>query len=125
MSPVSPEPNRPFRWDLVRRDRLGSALDPSLRPALHYLDELIECAGRVLARSDDGDLYFVGRSADSVFDLLSGALAGTAWQDRPHRLPLSLTHYPPKLAPGDVTQLRTNLTGEGLSPYELARRRRP
>ena len=36
MSPVSPEPNRPFRWDLVRRDRLGSALDPSLRPALHY-----------------------------------------------------------------------------------------
>lgn len=125
MSSDSREPNRPFRWNLARGDRLGSALDRSLTPRLYYLDELIGCAGRVLARSDDGDLYFVGRSADSIFDLLTGALADTSWPDRLHRLPLSLSGRSIELSPAQVRQLRVNMNAEGLSPYALARRRRP
>jgi hypothetical protein len=121
----SPEPTRPFRWNLATGDRLGLALDRSLAPQLHYLDELIECAGRVLARSDDADLFFVRRSADSVFDLLTGALADTSWRDRLHRLPLSLSGRSIELSPAQVRQLRVNIDAEGLSPYALARRRRP
>ena len=62
------EPNRPFRWDLVRPDQLGSLLDDLPELDLWYLDELVSCAGRVLAHCADGDLYFVGRSVDSLFD---------------------------------------------------------
>jgi hypothetical protein len=42
-----------------------------------FLDELVRGAALVVARSDDGDLVFVGRSLDSMFDLLGAALAGT------------------------------------------------
>jgi hypothetical protein len=68
------EPNRPFRWDLVRPDHLGTLLDSIPEPDLWFLGELIDCAAKVVARSEDGELSFVGRSVDSVFDLLGGAL---------------------------------------------------
>jgi hypothetical protein len=74
-----PEPIRPFRWDLVRPDQLGSLLDGVEVPQLFFLDGLVECAARVLAQCGDGELYFVGRSVDSLYDLLSGALADTDW----------------------------------------------
>jgi hypothetical protein len=125
MSPDLPDSHRPFRWDLAGGDRLGSVLDRSLAPPLSYLGDLAECAGRVLARSDDADLYFVGRSADSVFDLLTGALSGTSWPGRLHRLPLSLSGPPAGLTPAKVRQLRANLAAEGLAPRALARRPRP
>ncbi len=83
-----PEPNRPFRWDPVRPDHLGTL--PADPPDLWYVDDLVECAGQVLARCADSDLYLVGRSADSVFDLLSGALEHTTWRDRLHQVPLSV-----------------------------------
>ena len=64
----------PFRWDLVSPDRLGSLLDGVATSEVTYLAELAACAGKVLARSGNGDLVFVGRSLDSMFDLLGGAL---------------------------------------------------
>ncbi len=120
----SPEPTRPFRWDLVRPDQLGSLLDGVEEPGLWFLDELVECAGRVLAQSAGGDLYFVGRSVDSLYDLLSGALVGTAWEERLHPLPLSLYGYDGQaFNPLELRQLRTNLTAAGLAPAELMRGR--
>lgn len=120
------EPNRPFRWDLVRPDHLGSLLDGIPEPDLWFLDDLVECAAKVLARSEDGDLYFVGRSVDSVFDLLGGALPDPA---RLHLLPLStaLVDHPllDRLHPAEVAQLRANLAAHGLSPAALARGSRP
>ncbi|MEU5948055.1 hypothetical protein ABZ793_21195 [Micromonospora sp. NPDC047465] len=41
------------------------------------------------------------------FDLLSGALSGTTWRDRCHRLPLSLWSDPDTLTPAEVAQFRT------------------
>jgi hypothetical protein len=76
----------------------------------------------------DGELFFVGRSVDSVYDLLSGALSGTAWQQRLHQLPLSLAGlggWFGDLGPAETRQLRTNLAAAGLDPSELARGRRP
>ena len=77
--PEPVEPSVPFRWDLVTPDQLGSLLTGTDEPRLWFLDDLTACAGKVLARSGNGDLLFVGRSLDSLFDLLSGVLAGTDW----------------------------------------------
>ncbi|WP_200926297.1 hypothetical protein [Sphaerimonospora mesophila] len=117
-------PNLPFRWDLVRRDQLGTLLEGRAEPTLPYLDMLIECGAKVLARSGDGDVHFVGRSADSVFDLLSGALSATSRPDRVRLLPFSYRLEQPLLA-HEVRQMRANLEAMGLSPRRLARRRRP
>jgi hypothetical protein len=118
-------PTGPFRWDLVSPDRLGSLLDGAAEPDLWFLPALVECAGRVLARCADGDLYFVGRSPDSIFDLLSGALSSTTWHDRCRRLPLSLWSDPDSLTPAEMTQFRTNMTQLGITPDMLAGRGRP
>jgi len=111
--------NRPYRWDLVRPDQLGTLVERAGKPSLWFLDELIECAAKVIARAGDADLYFVGRSADSVHDLLSG----TPWRDRIHQLPLSFAGARGGLTAADVVRLRANLTAAGLSPYDLARGR--
>ncbi|MEV6448086.1 hypothetical protein [Amycolatopsis sp. NPDC051716] len=117
---------RPFRWDLVRPDHLGSLLDGLPEPDLWFLDDLIDCAAKVLARSEDGELYFVGRSADSVFDLLGGTLPDPG---RLHLLPLSTTWMDSRpggrLHPAEVAQLRANLAAHGLAPAGLARGSRP
>jgi hypothetical protein len=118
------EPNRPFRWDLVRPDQLGSMLDGVEVSPLFFLDGLVECAARVLGQCADGELYFVGRSVDSLYDLLSGALADTTWSSRLHPLPLSLYGLSGQgFNAEELRQLRTNLTAEGLAPAELMRGR--
>ena len=83
------EPTVPFRWDLLTPDNLGTLLDGVDPPKLWFIDDLVASTGKVLARSGGGDLIFVGRSLDSMFDLLGGALEDTRWSNRLHRLPLS------------------------------------
>lgn len=124
--------NLPFRWDLIAPDRLGSLLAGTAEPDLWFLDALAECAGKVVARSGGGDLFFVGRSLDSVFDLLSGALAESG--PGVYRLPFSFAR--PVLQSGrrwrarplsaaEREQARGVLAGLGLAPAVLARRARP
>ncbi|NIK60251.1 hypothetical protein [Kribbella shirazensis] len=118
------EANRPFRWDLVRPDQLGSLLDGVEVRKPFYLEDLVRCAARVLGQSGNGDLYFVGRSVDSLFDLLSGALAATDWSSRLHQLPLSLFRGDgADFTAAELRQLRTNLAADGLAPTELMRGR--
>jgi hypothetical protein len=125
MSAVSSAGNQPFRWDLVTPDRLGSLLDGCAEPDLWFLDELVVCAARVLARSGDGRLLFVGRSGDSIFDLLSGVLAGTTCHDRLQRLPFSFRGDADDLTPVEIRQARAILAAAGLTPNELARASHP
>lgn len=108
----------PYRWDLVTPDRLGSLLDGAAEPDTWYLDDLAECAGKVLARSGNGDLVFVGRSLDSMFDLLSGA------GQRASRLPISF-RMSRTLDRERVRRAREMLTEIGITPATLARRSRP
>ncbi len=44
---------KPFRWNLKKREQLGGLLDGEKASiVLEYLDDLRECAAKVLARSD-------------------------------------------------------------------------
>lgn len=124
----------PYRWDLASPDQLGSLLAGAGEPDLWFLDSLVGCAGKVVARSGDGDLFFVGRSLDSMFDLLSGALSGAGTAPQVHRLPLSFARKGAvvggrwrkrPLDAGELRQARRILDASGLAPQALARRSRP
>ncbi|WP_329180327.1 hypothetical protein [Streptomyces sp. NBC_01477] len=128
-----PAPPQPFRWSLSRyggaaEARLGALTDGTGPAGLWHLPELTECTGKVLARSRAADLCFVGRSLDSMYDLLTGALEDAAWPGRPVRLPLSTARSGP--CPGRYgepqrSRFREHLAAAGLAPYALARRKRP
>lgn len=130
---AAPSPPRPFRWNLARcpergrPDRLGALAARDGAADLWYLEELTACAARVLARSGAGDLCFVGRSLDSMYDLLTGAVEDVPPRDRPvlRRLPVSSLGLLHGMAPEVRTRLREHLAAAGLSPYDLARRGRP
>lgn len=121
-----PAPPQPFRWSLSRyagaaEARLGALTDGTGPAGLWHLPALTECTGKVLARSHAADLCFVGRSLDSMYDLLTGALEDAAWPGRLIRLPVSL----PSRGEPQRGRFREHLAAAGLEPYALARRSRP
>jgi hypothetical protein len=95
----------------------------------------VECAGKVLARCGGGDLVFVGRSLDSMFDLLGGALGHTSAGPGLARLPLSFWRLsirgkagrwgPRPLTAAQQNRARRLLADLGAAPHALARRKRP
>jgi hypothetical protein len=125
----------PFRWDLVSPAQLGSLLAGTSEPDLWFLDELVGSAGKVVARGG-GDLVFVGRSLDSMFDLLGGALAQTDAAGGLSRLPVSFNREPnydnrgrslgPRpLVPSERAAVRRLLATLAVTPERLARRSTP
>ncbi|MBE0594706.1 MAG: hypothetical protein IH616_20140, partial [Gemmatimonadales bacterium] len=77
----------------------------------------------------DADLIFVGRSPESLFDYLSGILAGTPWEDRLTLMNVSLkvvssSRTPPPVA-GGTAAVRELLASAGLAPLTVSRRTRP
>jgi hypothetical protein len=88
-----------------------------------------------VARSGGGELVFVGRSLDSMFDLLSGALADADGAVRLSRLPFSFQRLPRSpgrrawrqrpLTTAERAQAHRVLAGLGLAPKSLARRAAP
>ncbi|MEU4237361.1 hypothetical protein [Actinoplanes sp. NPDC026619] len=131
---MTAEDTAPFRWDLVTPSQLGSLLDGAAPPDLWFVDDLVECAGKVLARSGNGDLVFVGRSLDSMFDLLGGALGGHPDRRRLLRLPFSFQRGGAgsgrrwrrrPLTGAEVSEARRIMAAVGLTPHALARRDRP
>jgi hypothetical protein len=80
------------------------------------------------------DPVFVGRSLDSMFDLLGGALAGLADDRQLHRLPLSFADLQVlggrrwrrrPLTPSETARALELLADVGVTPHGLARRARP
>ena len=124
----------PFRWDLVTPDQLGSLLEGIEPPDVPWRDEFVTCAGKVVARSGGGQLVFVGRSLDSMFDLLSGAFTEIS-QPKVARFPVSFSRTGAfrnngrwsraALTPSERQQAREILATAGAHPNDLARRQRP
>lgn len=119
----------PFRWDLSRRETLGRLLQGERAPAYpEFHGDLLACIARIIAQAQESELLFVGRSPESIFDLMSGLLAETEWASRLGLLNLSLRNYTAEElrdAPDLRGSLRSLLEAAGLSPLELARRARP
>ncbi|MDM8558355.1 hypothetical protein [Candidatus Parabeggiatoa sp. HSG14] len=69
---------KPFRWNIRKKEQLGSLLDITAEEAYDdYEDHLAECASKVVARSGGRKLIFVGRSPENIFDYLSGVFENT------------------------------------------------
>lgn len=121
----SAEVIRPFRWDVRRRNELGSLPAAEPPPAYRgFEDDLLECSARVLAFAGDSDLVFVGRSPESLFDLLSGLLLDTSWSDRLSLLNVSLRSTS-TLDEGTRRLVEPYFEALGLDPRRLERRPRP
>lgn len=120
----------PFRWNVTSQHHLGTLIEGDVAPVYRgFMTQLLPCCSRVVAFAGDADLAFVGRSAESVFDHLSGLLSNTSWAERLTLLQFSMRftqestirqNYPAAL-PG----LRSYLEGINLSPSQLALRPRP
>jgi hypothetical protein len=120
----------PFRWDLTRRNQLGSLVvgeQAESYPA--FFDHLLTCCSRVLAFGGDCDLIFVGRSPESVFDHLSGLLFDSSWLDR-----LELLHFSMRFQeeaavrqeyPEAIAAMREYLQHLDLHPAGIATKVRP
>jgi hypothetical protein len=114
----------PFRWNLRYRESLGGLLDGPRAPAYpEFVDDLLACAARCLALSHNGDLCFVGRSPESLFDLLSGLLLDTAWADRLRLVAFSMRNLDQQTVrrriPGALESLYTYFRLLEIDPYEL------
>jgi hypothetical protein len=120
----------PFRWDVTRRERLGALADgPPAETYPEFREDLRRCCAGVVSAVPDCDLYFVGRSPESLFDYLSGVFEGTR-AGRDMRLVLFSMrdagmrevrrHYAAGLA-----ALEQYFHTVGLDPASLAARERP
>ncbi|MEM8530366.1 MAG: hypothetical protein AAGF95_05940 [Chloroflexota bacterium] len=84
----------PFRWNITKREQLGRLIkSEGALPYPTFADELLECCARIFSFCDNADLYFIGRSPESLFDYLSGLLAPTSWANRCVLLNLALRNY--------------------------------
>lgn len=119
---------KPFRWDIKRREQLGTLVDgspdhifPGLIPGLRH------ASARILAFSEDSDLVFVGRSPESFFDYLSGMLLGTSWEGRLCLLNVSMRYSLAEIResfPEALPAAYEHLRELGLSPERIASRER-
>lgn len=126
----------PFRWDVTHARHVGSLLHGDVAESYDdFLEHLLECCARVVALSGDADLVFVGRSPESLHDLLSGLLRETSWASRQRLilLPFSVGYTETAAAlwrrggahAEAVSAFRAYLDSLGLSPAELTVRERP
>jgi hypothetical protein len=147
------DPVYPFRWDVTKRTQLGSLiedLEPNHdtwlekemysterrasrtiddEPPLWLKRELLRCSAKIIALSDNSDLFFVGRSLDSIFDYLSGLLQDTSWANRLSLLHFSMSRTDKRRVerdyPNAIAKLRSYLSYANLEPSQLIKRARP
>ncbi len=120
----------PFRWDPSRREQAGRFLSGPAAPAYTgFVPDLRRCCARVLSAAHDCDLVLLGRSPESLFDYLGGALRDTRWSSRLTMLNLSLLGWSTaeirKRYPHAIEAIRAYLDDAGLSPSAVGSRARP
>jgi len=121
---------KPFRWNLTHRNHLGKLIEGErARTYDAFIDDLMLCCSRIIAFSDDSNLFFVGRSPESIFDFLSGLLFDSVWFER-----LELLHFSMRFQeeskikeeyPKAVDAMREYFRHLGLHPETIATKERP
>jgi hypothetical protein len=132
-STITPtEAPTPFRWDIAGTPgQLGGLLagEEATVVCEGFIDKILDCAARVVAGAGDADLVFVGRSPESLHDLLSGLLHETSWRNRLTLLQFSVgytaTAVLRRKQPEALAAFRAYLDSLGLSPAKLIVRERP
>jgi hypothetical protein len=119
----------PFRWDIAKREQLGQLPNGEMAPSYEGLvEELRLCCARVIAMCSDSDLFFVGRSPESLFDYLSGVFAGTSWSTRCALLNISMRDSSvddvTREEPAGLAAMREQLQEARLDPLSLVGRAR-
>jgi hypothetical protein len=114
----------PFRWDLRRGQHIGGLLRDASKPDLWYWNALVSCAIKVIGRSAGGYVYFIGRSLDSVYDFLSGALRNTFMDSRLLRLPISCKKER-SMSSQEARRFRDILAACEITPWERLSGRLP
>jgi hypothetical protein len=113
------------RSHLMRR--LGRGRTSTLPP--YQQDRLVRCAANVVRAGGVSDFVFVGRSLESVYDLLCGALSRTTWYDRVQMLQISLRNHSPedfhRRRPDRVASLWSYFSACQLTPQQVLERPRP
>lgn len=85
---------KPFRWNIKKKEQLGSLLGKTrLSLPRLYIKEVRECAAKVLSRSNNKKMIFVGRSPENIFDYLSGVLQNTKMEQNIDILNISTSFY--------------------------------
>ena len=113
--------SKPFRWNVARREQLGALVHGDPAESYHqFRDDLRRCSARVLAAAGDSRLVFVGRSPESLFDYLSGALADSSWADRPVLLNVSLRWSPEEPSAAARSAIREQFDHLALDPARIA-----
>ena len=120
----------PFRWNLARRQQLGSLLRGERAESYRgFFRDLRDCCVRVASAAADADVVFVGRSPESIYDYLSGILADTSWAERIALLNFSMRNSTPgevaRGHPEGLRAIREQMAALGLSPREIATADRP
>ena len=120
-------PETPFRWDVARREQLGSLLDGLSDYRFMRaddLDTLRRTSARLLALSNGADLAFIGRSTENFFDYMSGLFDGVAGAPERHLVQFSM-RWPGevgvKALPRDKLEgLFSYFNALGLAPADIA-----
>ncbi|GEM48459.1 hypothetical protein [Deinococcus cellulosilyticus] len=127
MNPIQSRP--PFRWNLQKAEQLGTLPQEGTEAYPEFLQDLRSCAAKVLAFSDNCDLVFVGRSPESLYDHLQGALQDTHWQDRLQMLNISIGGWEvtsiEKENPGALKAIEQQFLALGLTPLQILARPHP
>ena len=110
-----------------KRDQLGRMILRAPEPTFNawFIDELVRICAVLLRHSRGRRLVFVGRSAENLFDLLSGLLDHTEWRGRLILLPFSLRSDASsvrRIDPRATTGLRQTFHALTLGPDDLALR---
>lgn len=115
---------KPFRWNIKKREQLGSLINVTADPAYpEYEEQLSDCAARVVARSQGRKLIFVGRSPENIFDYLSGVFEGTS-----HAANIDILNISNRFQdierikielPGSYKALKNHYTMLGIAPAQV------
>ncbi len=115
---------KPFRWDLKKQEQLGKLLDGQRATFFDgFFSELLECAQKIVSINQGASFVFVGRSPESIFDLLTGAYEGRPEQEHLIHLNISNRFQSIRKLQGEMPfqyeALKLHFLDLGLSPDQI------